>query len=94
MAKEQTFIESCYKDKRGKVAVAQIPNLPIMVWAVSAVFARIFSNGSVHDLFVVVSFGALFTWAWMELFSGSNYLRRLLGLAILVLLIQSNVTKF
>lgn len=35
----------------------------------------------------LVAFGALFTWAWQELFEGVNYFRRSLGLIGLITLI-------
>jgi len=93
MRSRQTFVEKCYKDADGKVTLAQIPNLPIIVWLVMALLGWLVSSGTLHDVASVVGFGALFTWAWMELFSGANYLRRLLGLIVLLASIYSRVAK-
>mgnify|MGYP000408497243 CR=1 FL=1 len=88
---ERSFIEKCYKDEKGKVTLYQLPNLPIIVWFVSMLASRIISEGLVHDTLSLISFGALFTWAWLELFSGVNYLRRILGLVVLVLTLMSRI---
>lgn len=89
MAQQQSFLEKCYKDASGRVVLFQAPNLPIIVWLVTLVLSKLFVSGSVHDMLRVISFGALFTWAWLELFSGSNYLRRVLGFVVLVVTIFS-----
>ncbi len=91
MASQQTFLEKCYKGKHGKVAIAQFPNLPIVVWLVSLLFTHVFANGTLHNLFEIISFGTLFTWAWMELFSGANYIRRSLGLIVLVAVVYNRI---
>lgn len=85
---DQTFIEKCYKDRHGKVTLAQKPNVPIIVWAICRI-ALLFvktgeSTSTLHNTLDIVAFGALFTWAWLELFDGANYARRLLGLVVLI----------
>lgn len=85
---EQSFVDKCYKNKQGKVTLAQKPNMPIIVWAVCRV-ALLFvktgeSTSTLHNTLDIVAFGALFTWAWLELFDGANYARRLLGLLVLL----------
>lgn len=91
MADKQTILEKCYKDRHGRVVIVQKPNLPISVWAVSTVLGHFFACGSSHTLLALVAFGALFTWAWLELFSGANYLRRLLGLMVMIAILYSRI---
>lgn len=86
---KQTFVEKCYKNDQGKITIAEPPNLPILVWLVSVVLQKIISNGTVHDIFVVIGFGAIFTWAWLEVFQGTNYFRRLLGVVVIVAAVYS-----
>jgi hypothetical protein len=91
MAKEkQSFLEKCYKDKNGKITLAQAPNLPIIVWVTTLLLHKI-TTGTAADVMAAISFGAIFTWAWMELFSGANYLRRVLGLVVLISTIMSTI---
>lgn len=90
---KQSFIEKCYKDDQGKVSFAQPPNLPIIVWVVSVVLQKLISNGTIYNLVSVIGFGALFTWAWLEIFQGSNYFRRILGLVVLIMAIASQLSS-
>ena len=88
--KDRTFIDKCIKDDKGAITVFQSPNLPLIVWGVSTIMARI-SSGTVQNFFGLIAFGAIFTWAWLELFQGVNYLRRLLGFVVIVLSIYSKL---
>ncbi len=87
----QSFIEKCYKDSDGKVVVAQFPNLPLFVWVIATLLVKVVPEGPFTQLLELVAFGAIFTWAWLELFSGSTYIRRLLGLVILSLVVFTRI---
>ncbi|MBP9738909.1 hypothetical protein KBD20_04430, partial [Candidatus Saccharibacteria bacterium] len=73
------------------VVVAQFPNLSLSVWIIATLLVKVIPEGVVTQLLSVIAFGAIFTWAWLELFSGSTYMRRLLGLVIFVLVIHTQV---
>lgn len=88
---KQTFTEKCYKDSSGNVVLAQRPNTPIIVWAIATLFSKIIPEGNALVLLQLIAFGSIFTWAWMELFSGDTYIRRLLGLGILVVILLSRL---
>lgn len=93
-ASDKKFIDKVFKDKEGKVTLAQPPNLTLMVWLASTLLSLVMPHHTfVERLLEVVAFGALFTWAWQELFEGVNYFRRALGLIILVILILSAVSS-
>ena len=81
---QQTFLEKCYKDNSGRVVLYQTPNLPLIVWIVTTLLGHIFATGELHEALSLIAFGAIFTWAWLELFQGSSYFRRVLGLIVLV----------
>lgn len=70
--------------------LAQVPNLPIIVWATMRVLSWLLSGTAKH-IVQMIAFGALFTWAWLELFQGINYFRRTLGLVVLAIVILSSV---
>ena len=85
---EQTLIDKCFKDTSGKVVLFQMPNFPIVAWFVAMVLDKCFDGRFGHTM-GLLSFGALFTWAWLELFEGVNYFRKTLGLVVLILIIWS-----
>ncbi len=88
---ENTLIDQVFRDREGKIVLAQMPNLPLIVWIVATVLKLIFTTGKINIGLEVIAFGALFTWAWEELFQGVNYFRRALGIIVLVSLSASKI---
>ena len=88
---ENTLLDKIFRDREGKVVLAQTPNLPLIVWIVASLLRLIFTTGKVNIGLEAIAFGSLFTWAWEELFQGVNYFRRALGLLVLVGLIASKI---
>jgi len=88
---QNTFFNQVFCDRDGKIVMAQMPNLPIIVWTVASLLKIIFSTGRLNMGLELIAFGSLFTWAWEELFQGVNYFRRTLGLIVLVGLITSKI---
>ncbi|MDZ8184927.1 MAG: hypothetical protein RMX96_08750 [Nostoc sp. ChiSLP02] len=81
---ENTLIDKTFRDDNGNIVIAQKPNLPLIVWLVSALLTLVFPAGTINTALDVIATGSLFTWAWLELFQGVNYFRRALGLAVLI----------
>ena len=81
---EKTLFDKIFRDSNGNIVIAQPPNLPIIVWGVTSLLKLIFTSGSLNAGLDLIAFGSLFTWAWLELFQGVNYFRRMLGLVVLV----------
>jgi len=79
-----TLFDRTFRDSEGKIAIAQMPNPPLLVWLVATLLQFIFTGGKIHTALDLVAFGSLFTWAWQELFQGANYFRRVLGLVVLM----------
>ncbi|MEG3851040.1 hypothetical protein QT971_29225 [Microcoleus sp. herbarium19] len=88
---ETTLFDRIFRDSEGNIVIAQPPNLPLIVGIAATLSTLIFTAGKIHLGFELVGFGALFTWAWEELFQGVNYFRRGLGLIALVALIASKL---
>jgi hypothetical protein len=86
-----TLLDKIFRDREGKVVLAQMPNLPLIVWIVASLLRLIFTTGKVNIGLEAIAFGSLFTWAWEELFQGVNYFRRALGLLVLIGLIVSKI---
>ena len=81
---QNTLVDKTFRDNDGKIVLAQMPNLPIIVWIVTSLLSLILTSGKINTVLDVVANGSLFTWAWLELFQGVNYFRRALGLAVLI----------
>lgn len=89
-----TFIDTCkkfFKDTKGHVVVWQTPNVPLVGWGLFIISTHILHTASWQQLASYMSFGFIFTWAWLELTVGVNYFRRTLGLVILVFSILSRL---
>jgi len=74
----------------GTIVIGQTPNLPIIVFTVAFVISKI-AEGSIQTLFETLSFGALFVFAWLELFDGVNYFRRAIGLLVCIYLLTNGI---
>ncbi|MEH2286946.1 hypothetical protein [Nostoc sp.] len=81
---ENTLIDKTFRDSDGKIVLGQMPNPPLILWIVASLLTLVFTTGKVSTVLYFLANGALFTWAWMELFQGVNYFRRALGLAVLI----------
>ncbi|KAF3890119.1 MULTISPECIES: hypothetical protein [Nostocales] len=84
-----TFFDKFFRDSNGEIVIAQMPNLPLIVWISASLLKLIFPTGGINIGLDLVAFGSLFTWAWLELFQGVNYFRRTLGFVVLMGVIAS-----
>ena len=71
--------------------VFQKPNLPLIVAFVAWVLTHILPYGQLNFAAALIFFGSLFTWAWMEIFDGTNNFRRLLGAIVMVFIIINRI---
>ena len=88
---EDTLFNRTFRDSDGNIVIAQMPNLPILVWITATLLKLILTSGNIYTGLDALAFGSLFTWAWLELFSGVNYFRRALGLVVLLGAIASRL---
>ena len=84
-------IPQFFKDKDGKVVVWQTPNIPLIACAIAFALTFVPLPEKWHSLVGHISFGFLFTWAWLETTKGSSRFRRTLGAAVLLWLIVSRL---
>lgn len=73
-------------DKKGKVAIAQWPNLPLALWAVFNVIAY-FSDDNIKNGFSFLAKIFLLAWAYFELTKGSSPFRRVFGLIVMAVVV-------
>ena len=88
---QNTLVDKTFRDNDGNIVLAQMPNLPLIVWIVTSLLSLIVTSGKINTVLDLVAYGSLFTWAWLELFQGVNYFRRALGLVVLIGIIAFKV---
>jgi hypothetical protein len=88
---ENTLFNQTFRDHDGNIVIAQMPNLPLLVWLVATLLNLLPITGNLHTTLDALAFGSLFTWAWQELFQGVNYFRRALGLVVLLGVLASRL---
>lgn len=79
-----TLFDRTFRDSEGNIVIAQMPNLPLLVGVTATLLELVLPSGDLRLGTDLVAFGALFTWAWQEIFAGVNYFRRALGLFVLI----------
>lgn len=79
---QRTFWDKLWKDDQGRQAIWQTPNAWLIGWAVSTTLS-LFFGGIVGDVFFWIGSVLLVVWSFLEIFRGSSYFRRVLGLAVL-----------
>lgn len=84
-------ITDIFKDKDGKVVITQKPNLPIMVWFASVVINKFLSGGVVSQFVSTIGTTAIAVWATLEIISGVNLFRRILGSVVLAFIIYGRI---
>ena len=89
----QKILEKTFKDKKGNVVIAQRPNTLIVVWLVLSIFSRISSFGNLRAGLILTAGAALFAWAYLEITTGVNYFRKLLGTIVLAVIVIGYFTK-
>jgi hypothetical protein len=91
--KMHKLLKAFVKDKHGKVVIWQVPNFPIVAWAVFTLAGRI-AQGPLHDIFLACGSISLLIWACLEIISGASYFRRTLGLVVLVATVYSSYSSW
>ena len=82
-----------FKDKQGRFVLFQMPNSPLIAWFILTILDLIWSSNQpkIHSLFGLLSFGFIFTWAWLEITAGVNYFRSTLGLLVLMIAVYFRI---
>ncbi len=80
-----TAFGKLFKDKQGNVVIAQMPNVAIIGWLAFKALGYV-SRGNIQAGSQQLSSAFLFVWAYLEITTGVNYFRRLIGGVIMALL--------
>jgi hypothetical protein len=84
-------MKNFFTDKDGKIVIMQMPNVPILTWGSARLLMLVPAFSGVSELLSMIAFGALFTWAWLEICSGVNVFRRSLGVVVMVVLLSGTL---
>lgn len=86
-AKSITVLQNFFKDKDDTIVIGQWPNIPIIGWLIFKVASMLANDTRLEAGFSTISTAFLFTWAFLEIQSGVNYFRKLLGLVVMTALV-------
>jgi hypothetical protein len=89
MSTLKIIYDKLFIDKNGRFVVAQIPNLPILLWLTCLFIDKLILNKTISTAVSVIGTCALIYWAYLEITSGANYFRRILGILVLAYTIFS-----
>lgn len=87
----RTMRDKLFQDNTGTYVVAQPPNIPMYLVFVGAA-GQYVSGGVVQELFSILTAGAIFTWAFLEIVYGESFFRRILGTVVMILFFVGRVT--
>lgn len=87
-SEHQDLWDKFWKDKDGNIVVYQRPNIWLIGWVVLTMLS-LFLNGKASDYLWWGALALLTVWSLLEIFKGVNYLRRSLGVVVLVLIIMA-----
>ncbi len=73
-----------FKNKDGKITIAQWPNIPILGWFLFKLASMLVSAPGLDAGLSAISTAFLFTWAYLEITDGASYFRRTLGVAVML----------
>lgn len=83
-------MDRIFKDKNGRVVIGQWPNRLLLGWLILRMIAVFVDDTAFKNSLIEFSMVVLFAWAYLELVSGVNYFRRLLGFTVVTMLILNH----
>ena len=75
--------DKIWRNKNGRVVIWQAPNMWLIGWALFVTLSLLFTS-RLADIFSWIGSASLIIWAVLEILKGVNYLRRALGLLVLI----------
>jgi hypothetical protein len=78
------FVPNFFRDKNHKIVIAQTPNAPIIIWALTRVYSTLNLSAQATHSLEQISSAFLIVWAYLEITSGSSSFRRVLGTIVMI----------
>lgn len=80
--KAYAILTNFFTDKSGHIVIGQWPNIPLWGWMTAKLLSLLADNPALVSGFSGLSTALLVTWAYLEITSGVNGFRRLLGAVV------------
>jgi hypothetical protein len=84
---KRSFEQKFWEDKKGRIVIWQKPNIWLIIWFAALVLNWFAPYGIIYKTLGTISLIALVIWSVLEVLSGVNYFRRIIGLLILLILV-------
>lgn len=84
----KNIYKKLFLDKNGRFVVAQFPNIPIIIWLATVILNRFVQVQTTNTILSIIGTFSLTTWALLEIYSGVNLFRKILGSAVLLYIIS------
>lgn len=82
-----------FTDSEGRQTIILFPNLPLILWVVFLVVAKVVHVSPWHTLLGVASTMSLVVWALLEVTKGTSPFRRVLGGVVLLFIVVNLVRR-
>jgi hypothetical protein len=79
---------------RQPLQIVQRPNPPIIVAAIAAIPAMLWPDRPVGQIARGISAAALLLWAYLEIIDGANWVRRLMGAVVMLVVLAGIIMWF
>jgi len=82
---KKRIADRLFTDKTGSYVIGQSPNTPIILAAIGFIGSHVAPQGTVlAQIFSLFAFGAIFSWAYLEIMYGESLFRKILGIIVLI----------
>lgn len=88
MQHDQDLWDKFWKDKYGNIVVWQRPNTLLIAWVILTLIS-LFLTGVASDVVWWLALADLAVWSLLQIVRGVNYLYRLIGLIVLLLIVMA-----
>ena len=76
-------LSNFFRDRNGRICIAEVPNLPILAWAGFGTASMMALTPKCRHAMRILSKGSLLVWALVEAVGGRSPFRRVLGMSTL-----------
>lgn len=83
----KNIYKKLFLDKKGHFVVAQFPNVPIIIWLATVILNRFVQAQPANTVLSIIGTASLTVWALLEIYSGVNLFRKLLGSVVLLYIV-------
>jgi len=86
---DKLLFMNIFRTSDNKIVIAQKPNSSLVLWFIVVVGSKLTNNQKLNNLLGISASIVLIYWAILELLSGVNTWRRILGLVVLLISLKS-----